>query len=196
MGGKKSTRLADLWSDRFSDVWKLLSETTMFLSRTKEFTQHEAQLRSWRLALQSARGNPDISRKVRSELTELRKSLRLEGYDLSLVRHNLVFDGFRNETSFNQGFRRVVLFIGDDDIYWLSGDNNHIALAEFLEKNLEKTGDHRILIRSRHYLWYRRRRHELILSGSDTEMKDDYTYLKAMGEANPLLFLSKLKGLW
>jgi hypothetical protein len=196
MGRGKSVRLADMLSDRFSDVWKLLSETTMFLSRTKEFDTYEAQLREWRLKLQIAKKDSEIGGKIRSELTELRKHLRLQGYDLSLVKQNLIFDGFRNDACIAENFKRVVLFITDNDIYWLCGDENHIVLAEFLDKQLEKiTAERKINIRSRHYLWYRRQKNELVLSGSDTELKDDFEYLKAIGEANTLLFLSKLKGL-
>jgi hypothetical protein len=83
MAEKKAGRLSDMLSDRFSDVWKLLSETTLFLSRTKEFGAHEQQLRTWRSDLQSSGQNPEVAQRIRSELTALRKSLRLQGYDLS-----------------------------------------------------------------------------------------------------------------
>ena len=52
-----------------------------------------------------------------------------------------------------------------------------------------------IHITARHFLWYRRHGNNLILSGSDTETKEDYAHLKAAGEANPLWFLSRLKNL-
>jgi hypothetical protein len=196
MGGKKSIRLADLLSDRFSDVWKLLSETTIFLSRTKEFDAYEHQLRMWRSELQSSHKMQAVTQRIRSEITALRRSLRLQGYDLSLGRQNLVFDGFRNDASLGQGFIRIVMFITDDDIYWLTGEENHITLAEFLERqtdNLAAQG--KIKIRARHFLWYRRRGNDLILSGSDTERKEDYERLKATGEANSLWFLTRLKKL-
>jgi hypothetical protein len=96
-----------------------------------------------------------------------------------------------------EGFKRVVLFITDTDIFWLTGEDNHIALAGFLERQIE-TGamaPGRIQILSKHYLWFCRRGMDLILSGSDTEMKEDFEHLKAMGEANSLLFLSRLKKL-
>ena len=94
-------------SDRFSDVWKLLSETTLFLSRTKESGVYEQQLRTWRADLQSSGRNPEAAQRIRSELTALRKSLRLQGYDLSLGGQNLIIDGFRNDACLGEGFRRV-----------------------------------------------------------------------------------------
>jgi hypothetical protein len=193
----RSGKLADVLSDFFSDVWKLLSETTVFLSRTKEFHLYENQLRLWRSELQSSYKNPEVVQRIRSEVTGLRKNLRLQGYDLSLGKQNLIFDGFRNDASLAEGFRRVVLFITDTDIFWLTGEDNHIALAGFLERQME-TGNmaHRqIRILSKHYLWFCRMGADLILSGSDTEMKEDFEHLKAMGEANSLLFLSRLKKL-
>jgi hypothetical protein len=192
-----SGRLADIFSDFFSDAWKLLSETTVFLSRTREFQHYENQLRQWRFELQSSHKNPDAAQRIRSEVTELRKQLRLQGYDLSLGKQNLVFNGFRNDASMAEGFRRVVLFISDTDIYWRTGEDNHIVLAGFLERQLEtgSMANKRIQVLSKHYLWFCRRGSDLILSGSDTEMKEDFDHLKAMGEANSLFFLSRLKKL-
>jgi hypothetical protein len=199
LAAPRTAHLADMLSDKFSDVWKLLSETTVFLSRTKDLDTYEEQLRTWRLELQSSNGNPDIARRIRSDLTALRKNLRLQGYDLSLGRQNLVIDGFRNDASIGEGFRRVVVFISDSKIFFLTGEDNHITLAEFLEGQLEAEGQARkkqIRILDRHYLWYRRQGRNLILSGSDTETKEDFERLTAMCAANSLLFLGDLKGLY
>jgi hypothetical protein len=195
--GRHTATLSDILSDRFSDVWKLLSETTVFLSRTKEFGAHEHQLRTWRADLSSNR-DPEVAQRVRSELTALRKSLRLQGYDLRLGRQNLIIDGFRNDACLGEGFRRVVIFISDTAIFFLAGDENHIALAEFLEKQVEaeiNARKTRIRILDRHYLWYRRQGKDLILSGSDTETKEDFARFSAMCDANSLLFLGGLKNL-
>jgi 23S rRNA G2069 N7-methylase RlmK/C1962 C5-methylase RlmI len=194
----RTAHLGDMLSDKFSDVWKLLSETTIFLSRTKDSDAYEKQLRSWRLELQSSNRNPDIARRIRSDLTALRKNLRLQGYDLSLGRQNLIIDGFRNDASLGEGFRRVVIFISDSKIFFLTGEDNHITLAEFLERRLEaeiQTRKKWIRILDRHYLWYRRQGQNLILSGSDTETKEDFERFSAMCAANSLLFLGGLKGL-
>jgi len=75
-------------------------------------------------------------------------------------------------------------------LYWLSGEDNHIALADFLEARVDSlsTGGRPVRIRDRHYLWYRRRGNELVISGSDTETKEDFERLVARGEANMLFF--------
>jgi hypothetical protein len=198
MADKKTGSLAGLLSDKFTDVWKLLSETTIFLSRTSEFDVYEEQLRSWRSELQSAGRNTEAAQRIRSELTELRKQLRLQGYDLSLGKQNLIIDGFRNDTCLGEGFRRTVIFIAQDNIFFTSGEDNHIVLAEHLERRLEAEAfarKARIRILDRHYLWYRRDGANLILSGADTETAEDFARFSAMCRANSLLFLRALKSL-
>jgi hypothetical protein len=190
-------KITELVSDHFGDVWKLLSETNLFISRIDEMSQYQEQIQKMRWELQNAGNNRDRILEVRASLIELRKNLRLLGYDLSLGRMNLVFDGFRNDDSMAAGFKRLVLFLGDKDIYWLTGTDNHIALESYLEQKLYKSEStpKNLRILGKHYLWYLRRKTELILSGAATERKEDYERLKAIGEAKPLLFLSKLKGL-
>ena len=163
-----------------------------FLSRTHLLPQYEAQLREWRAILQSSHSNNETTLTVRRELIELRKSLRLQGYDLSLGSQVLTFEGFRNDTCLREGFRRIVLFIGEGGVYWLTGEDNHITLSSFLESRMDQL---RVQLRERHYLWYRRRKNELVFSGSDTETKEDFDRLVRIGNANPLLLLSALKGL-
>jgi hypothetical protein len=189
----KASSIANVLAEKFTDVWKLLSQTTLFLSRTKHLLQYEAQLREWRGMLQSSPNNTDVMRRVKAELVALRRSLREQGYDLSLGAQNLRFDGFRNDASLGEGFRRLVLFIGDGGVYWLSGEDNHIALSSFLDDRMDKLKIN--TIRERHYLWYRRDGNDLVFSGSDTEDKEDFRRLERIGNANPLLLLSALKGL-
>ena len=193
MSRPRATTLANLISEQFRGVWVLLSETTNFLSRTHLLAQYEGQLREWRAILQSSHNNNERSLAVKRELIELRKSLRLQGYDLSLGSQILTFDGFRNDACLGDGFRRIVLFLGDSGVYWLVGQDNHVTLSGFLEEQLEQLQVRQI--RERHYLWYLRRKNELVFSGSDTESKEDFDRLKRIGEANPLLFLSSLKSL-
>lgn len=185
--------LAGAIAEQFTDVWRLLAETGNFLSRTNLFGQYEAQLRDLRAELQGSPKNGEVAARVKRELVELRKGLRFQGYDLSLGSQTLVFDGFRNDSCLRDGFRRLVLFIGDEGVYWLSGEDNHVTICGFLDERLEKMRVRQI--RERHFLWYRRNRNELLLSGSDTETKEDFVRLERIGNANPLLLLSALKGL-
>jgi hypothetical protein len=188
-----AARLIDFFSGRFSDVWKLLSDTGVCLGRSALAAQYEEQLRQWRLELSKGGNRPD---KVRKELVELRRHLRRLGYDLRLVNQKLVFDGFRNDVSLAEGFKRVVLFIGQDHIFFLSGEENHITLADFLERTIDRWNlPQRPRITGKHYLWYLRQGNCLILSGSDTESPDDYRRIRALGEADPLLFLSRVRQL-
>ena len=192
----RKPRLLTSLSDRFSDTWKLLSETSRFLSRTQVFTLYEEDLRIWRLDLQKAGKGSDEYRRIRLEIIELRASLRKQGFDLSLARQNLLVDGFRNDASLAEGFRRVVIFFGDDDLFWLSGEDNHVTLAELMERQLvDRFRKQGFSIRSKHYLWYRRKENTLFLSGSDTETKEDFERFKAIAEAHSLKILAKLKDL-
>ena len=143
-------------------------------------------------------GNEKVNKEVYSELIDLRKELRLLGYDVSLGKYRLVFDGFRHDDSLREGFKRIVLYILDDYFLWLTGDTNHIELAEILDQQITRhsfAAGKNIRIKGKHYLWYLRTNNELILSGADTETKEDYERLKAYGEASSLLFLSRLKNL-
>jgi hypothetical protein len=196
MGIKKTGSFKDFLSDRFSNEWKLLSETTLFLSRINELHNYENQLRALRSRLYNAGGHKEEIRNIRLELTELRRHLRLEGHDLSLAKQNIVFDGFRNDASFSDGFSRVVLFLTPDEIYWLGGSENHVTLDSYLERQMSNVQlKERPRINSKHFLWYKRDGNDLILSGSDSESKEDYAHLAAAGEANPFWFLSRLKNL-
>jgi hypothetical protein len=189
------TTVAEALGDRFTDVWKLLSDTSSFLSRTPEFHHYEEQLRSLRSQLQMSK-NSETAQKIRKDITELRRSLRLQGYDLSLGSQTLTVDHFRNDASLKDGFKRVVIFLTNSGIVWLGGEENHIMLADYLESRIRNnlTDDH-MKILGKHYLWYRRRGNELILSGSDTETKEDFARLQAMAEANSLFLLAQLKNL-
>jgi hypothetical protein len=96
-----------------------------------------------------------------------------------------------------EGFKRLVIYLTDAGLYYIAGDDNHIALADYLERRLmaEKVLDGRNRILDRHYLWYLRQGQNLIVSGSDTEGKEDFERLTAEVDANVFQFLSGLKRL-
>jgi hypothetical protein len=175
-------------------TWTLLNDTALLLHRTAIEDRFAGPLGVIRARLQQAPANPAVLAGVSQALTELRRQMRLCGYDLSMGKYTLVFDGFRNDEAVALGFVRMVLFMGRQFFYWRTGDANHVALAEMLEQRLDQ-GPRRETIIGKHYLWYLKTRTALTLSGSATETAEDYRELKARGEADSLLFLSKLRDL-
>jgi hypothetical protein len=176
---KKLTRRL---SERFASTWRLLSDTTVFLSRTSVFEHYELQLRDLRGRLQLAHDDDSKAGEIRKEIVELRSALRLQGYDLSLGALELSVKGFRGDASIAEGFRRVVIFIGTKGIKVLSGEGNHIELHDRLESALSRKAS--IEIQSKHYLWYRWNQGLLTLSGGATETAEDFEGLQAWCE-NP-----------
>lgn len=193
MARKTENAIGRFLADRFAPEWKLLSETESYLSHTPEFPSYEAQFRQWRKRLQEATIKEDGLNTVRQEIVSLRRELRLRGYDLALGSLRLVIDGFRNDDSLAEGFRRVVICICADQVYYQIGQANHVEIAEELIKNLSRR---RLINRPElHYLWYRRTSRELVLSGSATETREDFVRLENRAGANPLFLLSALKNL-
>ena len=180
-------------SDRFASEWKLLSETESFLSHTPDFEAYEDQFKNWRQRLQSKTTTDTKLTELRSEIVELRKALRLQGYDLSLGSQRLVVKGFRNDDSIAEGFRRVVICFCGASVYFQTGTANHVAIGEELMDTLAKRG--LLSTPEVHYLWYLRNAKELFISGSATERKEDFIRLEDRAAANPLKMLSALKSL-
>jgi hypothetical protein len=173
-----------------NELWKLLDETASLLNRTAVRSRFEKQLAAIAIRFQSAPVNLPALKEVHAALTELRKQLRLLGYDLSMGKYTLIFDGFRNDDVLGH-FTRMVLVIDQNGVfYWKTGDENHVTLAYLLDNSIRK-----IKIRGRHYLWFLRTKSSLTLSGSATESTEAYERLKAYAEADNLLFLSRLKGI-
>ncbi len=188
--------LAKLKSDlteKFSTTWRLLSETTLFLSRTPLFSKYEMMLRNWRRVLESNRNNAENIHQVRQEIVALRKELRKQGYDLTLGRKDIKIEGYRNETAVREGFTRLVIAISEDAVYHIAGQDNHIQLDRYLQQNLQRIRPGRII--GYHYLWYRWRNNVLVLSGSDSEVKDEFERLKEFIEVHKLFMLKHLKRL-
>jgi hypothetical protein len=188
-------KIARSLSERFASTWRLLSDTTSFLSRTSALEQYERQLRDLRARLQTSQGDDRMTGSIRKEVIELRASLRLQGYDLSLGSLELSVKGFRSDASVNEGFRRAVVFIGPKGIRALAGEANHIELHDRLEAGLSSKAP--IEIRSKHYLWYRWSGGLLSLSGAATETEADFERLREWCEnpENRLSILATMKKL-
>jgi hypothetical protein len=180
-------------AERLASTWVLLSDTTNFLSRTSVFEQYEDQLRAMRQRLSSSKGDDRLLKETREELTELRSSLRLQGYDLSLGALDLSVKGFRNDAALAEGFRRLVLFIGAKELWLLAGEENHIALHDYLAAQCDNRRGAAIL--QKHYLWFRWTNGLLAISGADSETAEDFAELQAWAEIpeNRFLLLGKMR---
>jgi len=192
MPEKLTTRLFNNLRDSFQSDWKLLSETEHFLASTPLQQNYEQQFAVWRKRLQTAH-NDAARASVREEIITLRKSLRVEGYDLSLGAIQLIVNEFVNDDAAARGFRRVVICFCDAGLFWLSGEANHLELAGDLQAELERK---QLYVHPEmHYLWFLWERNALLLSGSATETKEAFERLQKRAQANPQKILRYLKAL-
>jgi hypothetical protein len=145
------------------------------------------------MRLGSSKGNIDELRAIRKELTELREALRIQGYDLSLGKLDLSIKGFRNDAAIAEGFRRIVIFIGAKNLWFIVGEDNHRVLHDLLEAECDKRGISDLL--HKHYLWYSWNHGLLVISGADSESADDFRLLQDWAEdpEHRLALLGKLK---
>jgi len=176
-----------------SSTWRLLSDTTNFLSRVKLLDEYETELRQWRGQLSRKRTDPQVYRDVRQEIVALRRYLREKGYDLRLGSKDIALEGFRADDAMGEGFQRIVIGLADDEVYYVAGSANHIELDEML--NAQCRQKRRCKPYRPHYLWYRWRSDVLVLSGAASETAEMFEELKAWFGPNRELLLKKLSQL-
>jgi hypothetical protein len=169
-------RIIDRLAESFSSAWRLLSDTTNFLSRIGMLERYEVELREWRDALARGKRDPQVVRRVRDGVVILRTGLRELGYDLRLGSKDIALEGFRNDDALGEGFRRLVLGIGEKSLFWVAGEANHIELAKQLEA-LAVSRRHGEPY-TPHFLWYRWRNNVLVLSGAASETAGLFEELK------------------
>jgi hypothetical protein len=186
-------RIAGSIKEGLSSTWTLLSETTLYLSRAGLLASYEIQLRELRRKLSLRQGERDADRRAREEIVLLRKNLRADGHDLALGSFSITFEGFRSDDCVAQGFERLVILIAGADLLYVTGQDNHRTLAEFLDKRFAGLGID--ASREFHFLWFRRQATVIRVSGSDTETKEDFARLEALYAAKPLVLLQGLKRL-
>ena len=184
------SRFLDRLAESFSSTWRLLSDTTNFLSRVKLLPQYERDLKEMRDRLHRFRTSPEVQRQIRERVVEIRRSLRARGYDLRMGSMDITLEGFRHDDAVGEGFRRLVIAASDDDVIALSGDINHQELARQMEEKLRREKVHRN--QRMHYLWYRLRNGVLVLSGSASETLQSFEELKEYFEDHKELLLRKL----
>jgi len=189
--GRDLRKLINSVSESLSSAWRLLSDTTNYLSRVKLLDEYEQDLKGWRDRLYHGRHDPAAAREVREAVVALRRALRLQGHDLRLGSRDVAVEGFRNDDALGAGFRRLVLGIAVDDIYSIAGDSNHNELAGYLEQQLRAR--RRLKPYHPHYLWYLWRDNVLILSGAASETAAQFEELKKWVPDHKELLLKKLK---
>jgi len=183
-------RIFDRLAESFSSAWRLLSDTTNFLSRIGLLEKYESELREWRARLARAHRDQITAQHVRDEVVALRKALREQGYDLRLGSKDIALEGFRHDDAMAEGFRRVVLGVAENDVYWVAGDSNHIALAEQLDNTCRAR--RRCEPYTVHCLWYRWRNNVLVLSGAASETAESFEEFKLYFVSHREFLLRKL----
>jgi hypothetical protein len=187
-------RFFNTLAEATASTWRLLSDTTNFLSRARLLTQYEQELKGWRDRLQRFRNDPVSVRQIREEVVALRRGLRLQGHDLRLGSKDIHLEGFRHDDAMGEGFRRLVLCLTESEIYYVAGDLNHIALGQMLEDRLRRS-PRRHQSHETHYLWYRWRKDVLVLSGAASETQESFETLREHFEENKNRLLRALSRL-
>jgi hypothetical protein len=178
-------------AETFTSTWRLLTDTTNFLSRINLLEKYETEVRTWRGRLSRSRNDQRAMQEVREAIVALRRFLREEGYDLRLGSRDITLEGYRNDDSMAEGFKRMVLGIAEDDLYWLTGDANHIELAEMLEASCR--GKRSCKPYALHCLWYRWRNNVLVLSGAASETAEMFEEFRQYYAANHEYLLRRLQ---
>lgn len=175
----------------FASVWKLLSDTNQYLSRTSLLPQYESRIRHWRRELQQHANDHETLSEIRREIVTLRKELRQRGYNLRLGQYEVSVAGFRSDEAMGLGFSRAVLLDSPSDIYILTGQANHIELKLRLEQDLKwvRHSPEAVV----HSLWYRWDNRLLRISGADSETREDFLLLQDRADREPMRYISAFR---
>jgi hypothetical protein len=177
-------------AETLSSTWRLLTDTTNFLSRINLLERYETEVRAWRSRLSRSRNDQRALQEVREEIVALRKLLREQGHDLRLGSRDIALEGFRNDDSMGEGFKRMVLGVAEGELYWLTGEANHVELAEMLDRSCRRKRSCKPY--SPHCLWYRWRNNVLVLSGAASETAEMFEEFKRYFGENREFLLRKL----
>jgi len=175
-------------AEHFSSTWKLLSETNKFLAKTSLMGHYETEFTAMRARLKSHEHDRETIMEIKDRVIQIRKGLRLGGYDLTLADFDLVISDYRNDSS-ARTYTRMVMFIGDGRIWSVSGEANHETLFGYLDAEPHGNVEHS------HCLWYRWEGMTLFVSGSDSEDQASFEALKSWSDTpeNRLMLLRHMK---
>lgn len=174
-------------------IWKLMSDTRMFLTKIKKFDEYEKQFREWRAKLQKYPHDANIRKEIRKSIIVFRNYFRTNGYNLKLGSKDIKVFSFKSDDATALGFRRMVLIIDNNNVYYITGDENHLELLRFLSRKLNAGNDY--YFKDAHHLWYRWHNNVLQIYGSDSEDKNQFEKLKIYIENNKNYLLKQLKNL-
>lgn len=180
--------------EEIASIWKLLNDTTIFLTRIKKFNEYEKQIKEWRDKLQRFLNNPDIRKEIRQSIIYLRNYFRSQGYDLKLGSKDVGVFGFKSDDAPLHGFKRIVIVIDNDNIFYITGEDNHQDLMRFLALRLKVESI--FYFKNVHSLWFRWHNNVLQFCGADSESKEDLEKFKKFIENNKGLVLKKMKNLY
>jgi hypothetical protein len=186
-------RIINQLREEFSSIWTLLNDTELFIKRIEKFDEYEFDFRIWRANIAAHRQDAYILKDIREEVVALRKSLRASGYDLLMGSKDIEVRTFLNDTALGYGFRRMSLVVGNNDLFYITGETNHLELIRYLElqlgvQSLSSLGEV-------HCLWYMWKNNVLLLFGADSESADDFEKFKVYAASNKMFMLKKFKGL-
>lgn len=180
--------------EEIASIWKLLNDTTIFLTRIKKFNEYENQIREWRSKLQRFRNNPNIRKEVRQSIIYLRNSFRSQGFDLKLGSKDVEVFGFMSDDALIYGFKRIVLVIDDDDLFYITGEDNHQTLMNLMALRLKVENIY--YFNNIHNLWFRWHNNILQFYGADSEGRESLEKFVEFVKNNKDFILKKMRNLY
>lgn len=184
--------ILDPLKDEIASVWTLLAETSLFLERALLWNDYEKMIRDWRRQLQNFSKDQEKTRRIKSQIIELRSHLRQAGHNLALGRQDVLLGGMLHDDARAEGFRRLVLLLGKSELHFLTGESNHLELASLLGRRLglaELESYPNV-----HFLWYRWQQKGLELHGAASEPAAHWESFRAWAKERKGLLLKRLKG--
>jgi hypothetical protein len=177
--------------EEISSIWTLLNDTEIFLVRIEKFYEYENDFREWRNTIQMYHNNDAIRTRIKQEVINLRKSLRLQGHDLRLGSKDIKIFGFRSDDATLDGFKRMTIALNKENIYYITGEENHQGLIRHLSVKYNTNDIYSL--GEVHCLWFRWKDNILQFCGADSESKDDFEKFVEYAKNNKTLMLKKLK---
>jgi hypothetical protein len=177
--------------EEISSIWTLLDDTSIFLSKINKFEDYEKDIRYWKECLRNYHHNSDIRNEIKREIINLRKNLRLDGYNLQLGAKDIEVFEFKSDDASLEGYKRMVLVIDKDDFFYLTGEENHMLLLKYLCIRLRKKEGY--AFKGIHFLWYRWIDNILQFCGADSESKYNYENFKEFVKNNKNNILKKIE---